>query len=182
MKLITALSLIFLSLSSFAKGGATLDLSPIVGLERVTKVSPVRRTKTRTIVGARATFGIPLLSLEAQLTRSDDTETQPEEDLTEDEESYSAMLGLRSSINLGIARWFLRAGGHARKSTYTRTQAGVTTTREPAIYVSPYAGTGLRVNVMNNFWLTAGYTVIFTGRPRGSDTDTQTTLAFGVSI
>ncbi len=182
MKTLALLSLILLCLSSFAKGGAELNFAPIVGLERVTKVSPVRRTKTRTIIGARASFGIPLLSLEGQLTRSEDTETQPEEDLTEDEESYAAMLGLRSSIRFGFLSWFLRAGGHARKSTYTRTVGDVTTTREPAIYISPYAGTGLGIRFMNNFWLNAGYTVIFTGRPRGSDTDTQATLSFGVRI
>ncbi len=183
-KLISIFTFMTLPLSAplFAATGASLNITPVVGLERVVKISPVRTTKTRAILGARASYGVPLLRLEAQVTRSQDTETLPERDLSEEEETYTGMLGIRSSFNMAFVNWYLRAGGHARKTEYTRTEADVTTTREPAIYVSPYAGTGLNINVMGNFFVNAGITVIFTGRPKGSDRDYQSTLSFGVKI
>lgn len=182
MKNLILISLFSFSLPLLAKGKAALTVQPVVGLERVQKLSPVQKTKTRTIVGARAMYGVPRLSLEAQVTRAEDSETLYDRNLTEKEESYNAMLGIRSSFNVLFANWYLRAGGHARKSTYTTTQNGVTTTRDPAIYLSPYAGTGLSVNILGKFFANAGVTVIFTGRPKGSDQEYQTTLGFGVRI
>ena len=153
-----------------------------MGLERIQKISPVAKTKTRTVVGVNVLYGPSFLSAEAEVTRSEDSETLYEEDIKETEESIAAKLGVRSSFNLSFLSWYLRAGAQARKSTYTTTTAGVTTTREPAIYVSPYAGTGFNFNLMGNLFANGGITVIFTGRPKGSDREYQTTLGFGVRI
>jgi|GEM_PF-2230819 len=174
----------FITLTSEAQAQAkgNLSLQPIVGLERVQKLSPVVKTKTRTIVGVRALYGPPLLSAEAEVTRSEDSETLFDQNLTEKEESYAARLGIRTSLNLVLLNWYLRAGGQARKSTYTTTQNGITTSRDPAVNISPYAGTGFSMNLMGNFFANGGVTVIFTGKPKGSDRDYQTTLGFGVRI
>lgn len=160
----------------------SFKLQPIVGLERIQKLSPVAKTKTRTIVGVRALFGPDRFTLEGEVTRSEDSETLYDRNLTEEEESIAAKLGVRSGFNIGPLGWYLRAGGQARKSTYTTTENGVTTTREPAIYVSPYAGTGFSFNLGGNLFANGGVTVIFTGKPKGSDREYQTSLGFGVRI
>ncbi len=184
MKIIYYLISTFFLLTShslFAKGG-NLNISPLYGFERVQKLSPEVKTKNRTFVGVRVVYGPPLFSFESEVTRSNDTETLPARGITEEEESYAAKLGFRSSFNLVLLRWYIRAGGHARKSTYDRTENGVNTTREPAIYVSPYAGTGFTFNLAANLFASGGITAIFTGKPKGSDRDYQTTLAFGMRL
>lgn len=180
--LLFSLSLILLSSNSFGQGKGLLRFQPIVGLERVQKLTPIAKTKTRTIVGARALFGPPLISLEAELTRADDSETDYTNDIKEEETSYAAKLGIRSSFNLLLFRWYLRAGGQARRSEITRTSAGVVTEVDPAVYVAPYAGTGFSFNLMGNLFANGGVTVIFTGKPKGSDREYQTTFGFGVRI
>ncbi len=187
-RLLLSLFIYILTLSSAsavvskAFGSGALKITPIVGYERVVKVSPVQKTKTRMVYGLNLMFGPSYLSAEAEVTKSEDSETLYEQDLTEKEESTAAKLGLRSSFNLGILNWYLRAGAQARQSKYTTTTAGVTTVREPAIYVSPYAGTGFNFNLFGNLFANGGITVIFTGRPKGSDREYQTTLGFGVRI
>lgn len=181
MKILILSFIFFLSLSNITKA-EWLQVQPIVGLERIQKLSPVVKTKTRTVVGARALFGPPGFSLEAEVTRASDSETLYEQDLKEEEESYAAKLGVRSSFNLAILRWYLRAGGQARRSEVTRTQAGVTTKFNPAVNLSPYAGTGFSVNLAGNLFANGGVTVIFTGKPKGSDREYQTTFGFGVRI
>lgn len=155
---------------------------PIVGLERVVKVLPIQKTKTRSVVGLNVRYGPSWMSAEGEVTKSSDSETLYTQDLSVKEDSYAAKLGIRSNFNLVFFNWFIRAGGQARKSKFTKTQAGVTTITEPAIYISPYAGTGLNINFMGKFFANAGITVIFTGRPKGSDREYQTTLGFGVRI
>ncbi len=182
MKRITTTLLTLLSLNLWAADKSDLKISPIVGLERIQKLSPVVKTKTRTVVGVNIQYGPSFLSAEAEVTRSEDSETVYEQDLKETEESLAAKLGIRSNFNLAFLSWYFRAGGQARKSTYTTTTAGITTTREPAVYVSPYAGTGFNFNLMGNLFANGGITVIFTGRPKGSDREYQTTLGFGIRI
>ena len=169
---------LFITTSTFAKGKGNLLISPIIGLETVKKWTPTVRTVTRTVIGARAVYGPPLLSAEAEVTRSQDDEYLFEQDMKVEEESYAAKLGIRTSIGLPMLRFYLRGGGQARQRKVTETVAGVVTTREPAIRTSPYAGAGLSVRAAGLF-LNAGYTAIFTGRPKGSDYDHQTTLAIG---
>jgi hypothetical protein len=183
IKSIFLFSALFITHSNiWAAGASLLRISPIVGLERIQKVSPVAKSKTRTVVGLNVLLGPPIFSAEAEVTRSEDSETLYEQDLTEKEESFAAKLGIRSSFNLMLLNWYLRAGGQARQSKYTTTQNGMTSERTPAVYVAPYAGTGFSFNFMGNLFANGGITVIFSGRPKGSDREYQTTLGFGVRI
>ena len=58
--------------------------------------------------------------------------------------------------------FYLRAGGQAKKSKYTITEDGVTETKEPAVKIFPYAGSGLTVSILKIFSLNAGITAVFT--------------------
>ena len=176
--LILLLSLILFSYQSKAE----ITIQPVVGYERVQKISPTPHTKDRAVFGARLIYGPPLFSFEAELTKANDTENFPDRNLIIKEDTTAAKLGVRSSFSFPFVRWYLRAGGAARKSTITETRSGVVSERDPAIYVSPYAGTGLTVNIMGAFTADAGVTVVFTGQPKGSDREYQTTLGFGVKI
>jgi hypothetical protein len=171
---------LFFSTKSLAKGGkGNLLIQPIIGLETVKKWTPTVRTVTRTVVGARAIYGPPLLSAEAEVTRAQDDEYLYEQDMKIEEESYAAKLGVRTSIGIPFVRFFIRGGGQARQRKIKETQAGVVTNNEPAIRTSPYAGAGLSINLMGIF-VNAGYTAIFTGKPKGSDYEHQTTLGIGM--
>ncbi|WP_372656287.1 hypothetical protein [Halobacteriovorax sp.] len=175
-------SLLFPS-ALLANTKGNLTIGPIVGYERVQKISPTQHTKDRLIYGVRAVYGPPLLSAEAEVTQGKDTESFPDQDLTIKETATSAMVGLRSNfLRTKVLTTYIRAGGHARKSEIETTEAGVTTTREPAVTISPYAGAGLSVNLLNKFRLNLGVTGIFTGKPKGSDREYQTTLGFTVNI
>ena len=188
MKILITFFVAFLAtLPVWAQSGTAdkgyFKLEPIIGYERVQKIEPTPHTKSRLIYGLRANYGPPILSAEAEITQGKDDESFPDRNLTIEEKATNLMAGLRSSFNLGgVLSWYLRAGGHARKSEYTRTENGVTTTRDPAVYVSPYAGTGATLNLMGTLTANAGITVIFTGRPKGSDHEYQTTLGFGIKI
>jgi hypothetical protein len=180
----TTVILLFTS-NTFSAGGTDswLQISPVVGIERVQKVYPTARTRDRTIVGARLLAGPRGFRLEAEATRADDRETFADKNLTIHDESYNAMLGFRSGFQLMQSfSWYMRFGGRARKTKETRTENDVKTVKEPAIYVSPYAGTGFRISMGRALFANGGVTVIFTGKPKGSDREYQTTLGFGVSI
>lgn len=160
-----------------------LSISPVVGYERVQKIEPEPRTKNRLYYGIRANYGPSLFSLEAEVTQARDSESFPDHDLQLKETATTGMLGIRSSFVRGnFVNWYLRGGGHARKVEITQTQGGVTSEREPAIRVSPYAGTGLILKASTYFQLDAGVTVIFTGRPSGSDREYRTSLGFSINI
>ncbi|PIP91234.1 MAG: hypothetical protein COW01_06175 [Bdellovibrionales bacterium CG12_big_fil_rev_8_21_14_0_65_38_15] len=177
---------IFVSLPAWSQSGPTpgyLKIEPVVGFESVQKIEPTPHSKTRFIYGIRMNYGPPILSAEAEVTQGKDKENFPDRNLALEETVTNAMLGVRSSFHFGnFMQWYLRLGGHGRKSEFIRTENSISTTREPALYLSPYAGTGLNINLLNAFSLNAGYTVIFTGKPKGSDREYQTTLGFSVKI
>lgn len=182
MKTLITIFLTFLSLQTLAQQSSLrglVEIEPIVGYERVMKFEPTAHSKDRLTYGVRVRFGVPLLSIEAEVTQAKDTETFVDRNLTIKETSNTGMLGIRSSFRLGkIVSFYLRAGGHARQSEIERTEAGVTTTKKPAVYLSPYAGAGLGINLNNRIRVNAGMTVVFTGRPRGSDREYRPTLGF----
>lgn len=183
MKALSLLTFLLLTSTTSALAKSTFTAGPIVGYERVQKISPTPHTKSRLVYGLKALYGIPILSAEAELTQGKDTESFPEQDLTIDESVINAKLGIRSHIiRSKFITTYLRAGGHARKSEIERTEAGVTTTSEPAIRISPYAGAGLSINIFNKVRANLGLTAIFTGHPRGSDREYQTTLGFSIKI
>jgi len=182
------LSVILLPTLSHAQGfgrvsKGNLTFQPILGYERVQKIEPTARTTDRFYYGIRATYGVPLLSAEGELTRAEESENFPEQDLKIDETSTTLMLGVRSNFNHeGMLGAYLRAGGHARKSEIEKTEDGVKTSVDPSIRISPYAGTGLSLRLASYFRLNAGITVVFTGEPKGSDKEYRTSLGFSINI
>lgn len=160
-----------------------LTIEPIVGYERVQKIEPTARTTNRFYYGVRGSYGVPLLSAEAEITRANESETLSDPDLKIEENSTTLMLGLRSNFNhQGMIGAYLRAGGHARKSEIEQTQDGVKTSDDPAVRLSPYAGAGLNLRLARYFSLNAGVTVVFTGEPKGSDKEYRTSLGFRINI
>lgn len=172
------------SAQNFGKISAgNLTVEPIVGYERVQKLEPTARTKNRFYYGVRGSYGVPLLSAEAELTRAEDSESFADRDLKLEETSTSLMLGVRSHFNhQGILGAFLRAGGHARQSEIEKTQDGVKTVDKPSVRLSPYAGAGLNIRLASYFRLNAGVTAIFTGEPKGDDREYRTSLGFSLNL
>ena len=165
------------------RAGLPIKLEPIVGLERVQKWEPNHHTKTRLIYGARLLVGYSLLSLESEYTQGKDDESFAEQDLRIEEKSQRIKLGLRSSFRFAtLLRFYLRAGAQASKSEVTRTESGVSETRDRATRVAPYAGTGFSLSLLRNISASGGITVIFTDYPRSGDKEYQSTLGFSVSI
>jgi len=183
MKKIILMILLLPFSSLFAQSAKQyLTIMPITGYERVQKLSPTVHTTDRLFYGVRVLFGPPLLSAEAEVTQSKDTETFASQGLVILDESNQAKLGIRTSISLAkFGYWYLRAGGSARETVITKTTAGTTTKSEPAVRINPYAGTGLSFRLMNNFSLNAGVTVIFADYPK-KDHEYQTSLGFAINI
>jgi hypothetical protein len=182
--ILITLSQILIICSASAQGrNGFLSIEPIIGYERVQELIPQPHSKDRLIYGVRASYGPPLLSVEAEVTQGRDSESFPDDGIDISETATNAMLGLRSSIVNGqMIRWYLRAGGHARQVKREVTTAGITEIIEPTINISPYAGTGFTFSFGPMFTLDTGLTVIFSGEPRGSDRDYQTTLGFSIRI
>lgn len=174
--------LLLLSTSVFAKE-SRFHWQPIVGLERVQKIEPAGETKDRFIYGLRMNYGMPILSAEFEITQGKDTENFADRDLTIKESTTSLMLGLRSSYQLANSLYFyLRGGAHGRRNERERIENNISTKTTPAVYLNPYAGTGLTISVMEMLSINAGVTVIFTGQPRGSEQEYQTSLGFTLKV
>lgn len=176
-------STIYAQSFSSANIGENLRIQPIVGYERVQKVTPTARTTNRLYYGFRALYGVPLLSGELQVTQAKEDETLNNGTLTINETATTGMLGIYSQFShKSILSTYLRAGGHARKSEIETTENGVTTKTTPSVRLSPYAGTGLTFRLGRFFSLTAGLTVVFTGQPQSSDHEYQTDLGFNINF
>ena len=185
MKKINLLLLSFLFTTNLfaANSKGLLSIEPIVGYEQVQTLAPTPHSKNRLIYGLRAIYGFSFLAAEAELTQGNDTESFPVDDLTIKESVINAKLGIRSNfINTQFFNSYLRAGGHARQSEIETTDAGVTTVEKPAVKISPYAGAGFGLRINNMFRFNLGITAIFTGEPKGSDRDYQTTAGFSIKI
>lgn len=162
--------------------GVRLDLEPIVGYERVQKLRPTEHTKDRLFYGARLSLGIPLLALESELTRSNDSEVFT--NLTTRDTTDKLKLGLRSTLRLGrLLSVTGRGGVQARKNKHEETSAGVTTiTTDPKPTYKPYAGGGLRVSLSPKTAITGAVTVVFNEFPKMAKNEYQTSLGFSVSL
>ena len=179
---ILVISILLTSLSAQAKE-TRFHWQPIVGLERVQKIEPAGETKDRFIYGLRMNYGLPVLSAEFEISQGKDTENFSERNLTIKESTTNLMLGLRSSYQLAQSIYFyLRAGAHGRRNERERIENEVSTKTTPAVYLNPYAGTGLSIHVMEMLSINAGVTVIFTGQPRGSEREYQTSLGFTLKV
>ncbi len=179
---ILVIFLFSLSLSVQAKE-TRFHWQPIIGLERVQKIEPAGETKDRFIYGLRMNYGMPILSAEFEITQGKDTENFSDRNLTIKESTTNLMLGVRSSYQLGQSLYFyLRGGAHGRRNERERIENDVSTETTPAVYLNPYAGTGLSIHVLEMLSINAGVTVIFTGQPRGSEREYQTSLGFTLKV
>ena len=161
----------------------TLGIEPIIGYERVQKLQPTQHMTNRLMYGARITAGIPLVAAEAEVTRGDDTESFPAQDLTIRDTDDKVKLGLRSSLRLSSLLSFqARAGGQAKRNTHEVTTAGQTEKTVGAIVYKPYAGLGLTSRLGHLFALSGGVTVVFNDFPRMAGNEYQTTLGFNIKI
>lgn len=168
---------------SSKRSGFTSNLEPIVGYERVTKLVPTPHTKDRLIYGMRFTFGVPLLSGEAEYTRAMDTEDYPETNFSTKDTTDKVKLGLRSSFRLvGFLSAFARAGGQASRNIHEETLSGVHTREEEPIKYKPYAGAGLTARLARNFSFNSGLTVIFHDFPKMDHNDYELTAGFTVKF
>ena len=186
--LIAILVMTLFSCSSFAFRDiiqrGSLTINPVIGYERVQKIFPTPHSTSRLIYGLRAQYGVSLLSLEAEATQGRSDETFPVEGITVKDTTTNLKLGLRSNFNVlaNTLSMYLRAGGSANKTKEEITENGVTRVNKPSLKISPYAGTGFNFRLLSSIYVNGGITVIFTGEPKGSDYDYQTTLGFTVRI
>jgi hypothetical protein len=169
--------------TTYAAEGSSLTIGPIIGYEKIHRYAPVERSVDRLTYGLRLVYGVPLLSVEAQLTQAKDTEDLPSYSLKVEEKATTGMLGVKSSFEIlqQSLSWYLRGGAHGSKREVTKTQNGVITTENPGVKVSPYAGTGLNINIMNKVRLDAGITVVFP-KSSGEKNDYLGTLGFSIHI
>ncbi len=151
--------------------GAQLELEPIYGVERTARAFPSpAKTTTKTVFGARATYGVDHLKAELEYTQG----TNDENGINFSGNTYSVkertkkgMLGLRSSYRmLSILNWTLRAGVRALESKVESTdQSGNILNNDTPIEYDPYAGALLTIKGnkgLGKIGITVGATVVFT--------------------
>jgi hypothetical protein len=170
-----------LILSFLLSNAYAIQIQPIVGFEKVQKSTPSEHSRSRLIYGARLLVGPKILSVETEVTTGHDSETFAAQNLTIKETAYNGMLGLRSSFDLLLLNFYVRAGGHIRKRETETTTNGVMVKETPASYVSPYAGGGISIGA-GPLQAIAGVTAIFIGKPASSDIEYQYTLGLGLGF
>ncbi|MEZ4749611.1 MAG: hypothetical protein R3B54_02995 [Bdellovibrionota bacterium] len=126
-----------------------LDIEPIVGYERVQKLTPTAYTKDRLVYGGRLTLGVPLFSIETEYTRGQDSESFTSPTLTTTDTTDKLKLGVRSSIQLdrNLFSFVLRAGVQAKRNIHEEDSGSGTARTEEPIEYDPYAGAGLKVKL-----------------------------------
>ena len=169
------------SARSMSVQGVMIEIQPIFGYERVQKLFPTAHQNSRLFYGARATFGIPLVAAELEYIRGQDTEVVGSQSVEEVDDRIK--LGIRSRVGLGSLLFLsVRAGGQAKRTTRTVTQAGVATvTTLPFVY-HPYAGAALGGRLGTQLSIEGGMNVVFTNFPDMSANDYQATLGFTVNL
>jgi hypothetical protein len=179
-KLILILLFIF-SYNLFAADSA-LTIEPLYGVERTQRVFPEpAKIVTRTFLGVRANYGVPLLSAELELTQSLDDE-EFSDGMKVAYTTQRAMLGVRSypytSQYFGA---YFRAGVRAQKTKHEITEDGEKRTEESDIEYDPYGGAGITIAFANNFALNAGATLVYNKHAvDGEQFDTQYTFGFTI--
>lgn len=180
--LLISFTLFIFSQNSDAAEGA-VSIEPLYGVERTQRLYPKPAAyTTRTFVGARGTYGTPLLAAELEVSQSNSQDDFPDTDEKVKYQTQRAMLGIRtypiSSKYFGV---FFRAGGRAQKNTREITKSGVTTKEEDPLSLDPYAGTGLTIAFASNFALSAGATLMYNrNAPASEQYDTQYTFSFTI--
>ncbi len=171
------LVLLSVTLSAFGQSDnkSKFTIEPIYGVETALVQYPEPpRYKTRATYGARALYGVTLLSGELEYTTSNSREDYPAQDKVVTDKVERANLGIRSTFPMGkYIGFYLRAGGSASRGKTTVKTAGVEETHDRALTINPYAGTGLQVAFASNLAINAGVTLI---RNSESEYDAQYTL------
>ena len=180
--------LIFLSFSSFsllAKGTEGLSVTPIVGFERIQRTLPTPSMKTRTVVGARAIYRLPITSLEAEYTHGEDDATNSTTNTSYKFVDDKLRLGLRGDFNIAsFLSWDLSGGLQAKQTKTTTTVSGSTSTSTTKTSTDPYVGTGVSLHLLNMFSLNADITAVYTptDEPGLKDYELRPTLGFTIRL
>ncbi len=176
-KLIT----ILLSLSSLNLYAAGLSFEPMYGTERSARLYPKPTTyKTKGFYGLRATYGVPLLSAELELSQSLSEDSFPETGEKVKYNTQRAMLGIKTyPVASKYFGFYFRTGVRAQKEVTEITKSNVTTKEEAPIGLDPYGGAGLTLAFDDSFALSAGATLIYNKNAEVSEQyDTQYSLSF----
>jgi len=177
---IIVLSIFALAFEAKALG---LDLEPVIGYERVQKFRPVEQTVDRMIYGLRILIGVPLIKLEIEGTRGQDTATFTSPELTTKDLSDKVKIGLRSGLRLGrLLTLSGRGGVQAEQNTHTETAAGVATITKDPVVPKPYAGAGLKVKLNPKISLSGDVVAVFKQWPDMDKNEYQTTLGINVAL
>jgi hypothetical protein len=180
MKSLILTLLIFCSTSAIA---AELKIEPVYGVERTQRQYPEPpKYVTRTVLGMRALYGVPLISAELEVNQSTFTDSFPDSNEEVTYTNQRAMLGIRSyPIRSKVVGIFFRAGARAKQQTRDIKSGGSTTTEKDEIQYDPYAGTGITLVLTNLFALNAGATLAYNKDADPDDQyDVQYTFSFTI--
>lgn len=180
MKNITLLLLSLLPLSLLSQ---ELKIEPLYSFEKSYRIEPApAKYVTRTYLGIRATYGVPLLSGELEVAQSTGTDNFPTTNSKVDYTTQRAMLGIKSyPFKTKYIGAFFRSGLRAKKEDREITTSGVTTNTEGEIIIDPYAGAGLTVGISSIFALNAGATLVYNrNAPEGKKFDQQLNFSFTI--
>lgn len=165
-----------------AKSKSYFTLTPIISYQTVHKVVPTPRVSNELSYGLSATYGLSILSAEAEVTQSKEDKFFSATSTQYSDKTNRAKLGIRTAFHAQFIRFFMRGGIQAKQSEISTTVSGVSTTSKPDISYDPYAGAGLGIQFLHMFRLNAGYTAVFHDKPNEGDIDSQYTLGFSLKI
>ena len=180
MHLLLVLGLLFFAIfQRSAKALASLGIEPIVGYERAQMLIPHPHTKDRLVYGARATYGVLLISGEAEYLHTTSNEIFPELALSTRDTAEKAKVGVRSTVRMsGIIFGFARLGCQATRNKHEESRSGVNVVTTQPIKYHPYAGAGFRFRLGHNFQFTADVTTGFTDFPDMNKNEYQGVAGF----
>ena len=169
---------------ALSTGGLSFSITPIVGYERVQEIVPKPHTKDRLTYGARATAGLPIISLEVEYTQGQSSEDfRPSPDLMTKDSAQNLKVGARTKIPLtSMIHAIGRAGVQATKDHHEETVGGVTTAVDQPIVYKPYAGVGFSVGLTPKIAATGEIVAVFNKWPDMSQNNYQTTVGVVISV
>lgn len=153
-----------------------VNIEPIFGFERVQKISPTAHTSDRLTYGARVTLGVPAISLEGEYLYGRDTENFSSTSITETDNRLK--IGLRSGLNLGsFIRLNARAGMQITRNQFEQASDGTVTLTliNEALY-APYAGLGLKVNLLSMLAASGEFVAVMLDTADFSQNEYQATI------
>lgn len=176
---------IFFSLFPLTIKAATLSIEPTYAIERTQRQYPEpAKYVTKTYIGLRAVYGVPLISTEFEVSQSFGQDDFPAQSMSVSYTTQRAMLGIRllpfHSKYVGV---FFRTGARAQKEIREITQSAEKTKEESPINLDPYAGAGFTLAFNNNFALSAGATLLYNRDAGASEQyDTQYSFSFTIRV